>query len=153
VLGVEKTGEILLVTEAGRGARVAVAELSVQGSLTISRRKDDAVTQALNVTADDFVLLITESGYARWIIVEWLPAAAGKASAVSLIARKPLRAALVEQPNQSYWAATSTRLMPFDPHQVPLEEADSKKTDKLFSLKSNEKFQTIFHLVNRDKDD
>lgn len=143
VLGLNSEQEMIAVTAAGRAARARLDTLSVQGSQVISRRKEDRVIGAVVVNPDDSVLLLTQDGYARRVARDWLPEPAGKAQSTSLIARRPVQAVALAQPEAQTWLVTNTRLVPVDVTKIPPDEANSKKSYPLLKLDKGEVVQGI----------
>lgn len=72
-LGAALDQQFVVVTGSGRGWRWPVSQLSVRGTQAINCGKDDRVVAAALAYAEEELLLLTEDGYGRGLLAEWVP--------------------------------------------------------------------------------
>lgn len=142
LFGVRNDDQFLIMTRAARGARWLVRSLDSRGTQVVNCGKDDQVAVALAAKHGDEVVLITEDGYGRCLLAEWLPIPQQpNQKARSLIARRSSLAGASKDPAL---VITTDRILPVLAGGLPL--ADSTKTEKAISLTSDQSVQTLFHL-------
>ena len=138
--GVRSADEFVLFTRMGRGTRWPVRALDISGTQAINCGKEDRVKLALPAIQGEEILLITEDGYGRRLLPEWLPVPERpNRKGRSLIAR---RSDLAGAGEESAWAITNERLTPLASEALPL--ADSTKTAVILATGDGEIVQTLF---------
>ncbi|MFN8474695.1 MAG: Hsp70 family protein [Anaerolineae bacterium] len=136
---------LLLVTGAGRAARMAVGDVSVQGSqvIPVAWDKGERIVGALRVGGQRQVILLTSDGYAKRVVSTALPRVE-KASQSQTIIRRPV-AAVGLPAGETMLALTSRRCLPFHPDDIPLETELTVRSHRLFKLADGE---TVMALVS-----
>jgi len=141
LFGVSEEEEIMVLTRLGRGTRWPVRSLDISGTQVVNCGKEDRVKLALPVQTEEEILLVTEDGYGRRLLPEWLPVPQRpNQKARSLIAR---RSGLAGAGKAAAWVVTSEKMTPISENNLPL--ADSTKTEKAVLLAADETVQTLFN--------
>ena len=144
LFGVSGEEDLLLLTRSGRGTRWPVRALDISGTQVINCGKEDRVRLALPVEAGEEIVLVTEDGYGRRLLPEWLPVPdRPNQKARSLIAR---RSNLAGAGKDRTRAMTTTAILPLPIDTVPL--AHSTKTEQAVHLAADEEVQTLFCLLD-----
>ncbi|MFN2206266.1 MAG: Hsp70 family protein [Candidatus Promineifilaceae bacterium] len=140
LFGASGEEDLLLLTHSGRGTRWPVRALDISGTQVVNCGKEDRVRLALPVRAGEDVVLITEDGYGRRLLPEWLdiPERPNQ-KARSLIARRSDLAGAAKAPT---WAITTETIRPIDFSALPL--SDSTRTAIALSMGAGERLQTLF---------
>lgn len=138
VLGADPAGELVLVTDTGRGLRLPLAELPGRGVLSMNRGANEQITGVALPRPGAELLLVTHSGYARRLPAEAIelpdrPKARGKV----LVSRRAVCGAAPALFGRPVWALTNKQLRPLDPGRVP-SDPDSSKTYPLVTLDPQE---------------
>ena len=133
-LGAEGGEELVLVTDNGRGARFAVADVPGTGMQAFKRKEEEEMVGAVLAWEGDEVLLVTAEGYARR-----LPATAvyapekGNSRGRVLIARRPVRSVVRLGGGAALWAVTAAGLRPVEAKAIPVEP-DTTRSHRLLDL-------------------
>jgi DNA gyrase/topoisomerase IV subunit A len=140
--GAQSGDEFLLVTANGRGLRWSIQALRISGTQVVNCGKDDRVTAAELVQSDSELLLLTEDGYGRRLLAQWIPfPSAPNRKGKSLIARRSPTVAIAKT---GRWAVTKRKLTAIDAAKLPLE--DSTKSRSLFKLLPAETVKGVLSL-------
>ena len=140
LFGVSGEDEILVFTRLGRGARWPVRSLDISGTQVVNCGKEDRVKLALPVQIEEEILLVTEDGYGRRLLPEWVPIPQRpNQKARSLIARRSDLAGVAKAIS---WTVTSEKILAAPENNLPL--ADSTKTEIAVVLAADEKVQVLF---------
>jgi hypothetical protein len=140
LFGASGEEDLLLLTDSGRGTRWPVRALDISGTQAVNCGKEDRLRLALPVRAGEDVFLITEDGYGRRLLPEWLDVPdRPNQKARSLIARRSDLAGAGKAPT---WAITTETVRPIDVDALPL--ADSTRTEIALSIGAGESVQTLF---------
>jgi hypothetical protein len=108
----------------------------------VNSGKEDRVRLALPVEMGEEIVLITDDGYGRRLLPEWLEVPdRPNQKARSLIARRSDLAGAGKLPA---WAVTTESIEPLEAGKLPL--ADSTRTIPAFSLPAGESIQVLFCL-------
>jgi hypothetical chaperone protein len=137
--GAESDNEVVLVTETSRAARYPLQELRGSGTQALKCDRHNRVTGAVLCQPEDELLLITEDGYGRRHLAEWIEIPEKENSkGYNHVARK---SPVVGVTNGPAWAVTNERVVQLDDGRVPLE--NSTKTYPLLKLKPAERILTL----------
>lgn len=128
VLGTTPQQELALVTEGGKGLRIAVNPLRTVGSQAINLVSEKRLMAAVPVTVEMELLLVTAAGQARRLEAGQLPLfeqvnQKGRA----LVSRPQIRIVTPITPGQPLWLLTTHRLVPIDPTSIPLSRSTATK--------------------------
>ncbi len=139
LFGVNGEEDLLLLTKSGRGSRWPVRALDISGTQVVNCGKEDRLRLALPVNSGEEIMLVTEDGYGRRLLPEWLDVPdRPNQKARSLIARRSDLAGAGKAPA---WAITTTRIELVPAQDLP--KADSTRTKAVFRLLSEESIQTL----------
>ena len=130
LFGVKREEDLLLLTRSGRGTRWPVRALDISGTQVVNCGKEDRVRLALPVQNGEEVVLVTEDGYGRRLLPEWLPVPDRPESKSALAYRPPQRPC--RRRERFTWAITAERIMPVAANELPL--ANSTKTEPAVTL-------------------
>lgn len=141
LLGTTPQQELALVTEGGKGLRIAVNPLRTVGSQAINLVSEKRLMAAVPVTAETELLIVTASGQARRLEAGQLPLfeqvnQKGRA----LVSRPQIRVVTPITPGQPLWLLTTHRLVPVDPTTLPLSR--STATKPILKLRPDEEVLT-----------
>ena len=140
LFGASGEEDLLLLTDSGRGTRWPVRALDISGTQAVNCGKEDRLRLALPVRAGEDVFLITEDGYGRRLLPEWLDVPdRPNQKARSLIARRSDLAGAGKAPT---WAITTETVRPIDVDVLPL--SNSTRTEIALSIGAGESVQTLF---------
>lgn len=136
--GVEGQEALLLFTRIGRGLRSQVNSLRGSGSQLMNVAKGDRVETAVLCQPNDPVLLITNDGYGRQLLADWVPQPEKENDkGKSLVARRSDLTVAVPNPEDTpIYLLTSQRLLLLENGRPPLDE--SSKTFPLLKLHKDE---------------
>jgi hypothetical protein len=141
LFGVNEEEEMLLFTRMGRGTRWPVHLLDISGTQVVNCGREDRVKLALPVQTGEEIVLVTEDGYGRRLLPEWVPVPERpNQKARSLIAR---RSDLGGVGKTASWAVTSEKIIATPDNNLPL--TNSTKTEKAFILAAGEIVQALFN--------
>jgi hypothetical chaperone protein len=144
LLGVNGDDEILLLTREGRGTRWPVGSLDISGTQVVNCGKEDRVKLALPLPAGKELFLVTEDGYGRRLLPEWVPVPdRPNQKARSLIAR---RSDLAGAGSSTMWVVSTEEIIPIHDTDLPL--SDSTKTKRVVPLLREARVQTTFSKSN-----
>lgn len=140
ILGVNPDDQVLVVTDTGRAARVAVAHLSVQGGqlVRVSKARGERVAAVVGVSSGkDQVALLTTDGYARRFPANSVPLATEPGGG-QIIVRRPVAGAARVRPGDRVWAVTTQRLVPLDLQRVKPATTPTTKSQPVVTLAEGE---------------
>jgi hypothetical chaperone protein len=141
--GAEGEETLLLFTRSGKGLRSRVGDLRGSGSQLLNVGKGDRVETAVLTQSTAPILLITNDGYGRQLVAEWVPRPEKENDkGKSLIARRSdLMAAVPHPEERSIFLLTTQRLLQMENGRPPLDE--SSKTAPLLKLHEDESVLTV----------
>jgi DNA gyrase/topoisomerase IV subunit A len=144
--GAEGQEELLLFTRGGKGLRGQVDSLRGSGTQLMNVAKGDRVETAVLCQPHDPVLLITNDGYGRQLLANWVPQPEKENDkGKSQVARRSDLAAAVPNPEDTpIHLLTSQRLLLLENGRPPLDE--SSKTFPLLKLNKKEAVLTVLPL-------
>lgn len=144
--GAEGQEELLLFTRGGKGLRSQVGSLRGSGTQLMNVAKGDRVETAVLCQPNDPILLITNDGYGRQLLAEWVPQPEKENDkGKSLVARRSDLIAAVPNPEDNpIHLLTSQRLLLLENGRPPLDE--SSKTFPLLKLNKKEAVHTVLPL-------
>ncbi|MDX1689130.1 MAG: DNA gyrase C-terminal beta-propeller domain-containing protein, partial [Candidatus Promineifilaceae bacterium] len=137
-LGAQGDEELIVVTDSGRGARFAVAEIPGTGTQAFRRKEEEEMAGAVLAVENDELLLVTDEGYGRR-----LPPAAvyapekGNSRGRVVISRRPVKGVTRRRPGAALWAVTTVGLKPLAAEAIPLER-DTTRSHRLITLAAEE---------------
>lgn len=144
-LGAEGDEDLVMVTDNGRGAQFAVAEVPSTGVQAFKRKEEEEMMGAVLTREGDDVLLVTSEGFARR-----LPAAAvyapekGNSRGRVLITRGPVRSVVCLDEGAALWVVTPAGLKPVSTEKIP-PEAETTRSHRLLKLGSDQEIlQTLW---------
>jgi DNA gyrase/topoisomerase IV subunit A len=141
--GAEGEEALLLLTRGGKGLRSQVGSLRGSGTQLMNVAKGDRVETAVLCQPNDPILLITNDGYGRQLLADWVPQPEkdndrGKSQVAR---RSDLIAAIPNPEDTPIHLLTSQRLLLLANGRPPLD--DSSKTFPLLKLHKNETVLTV----------
>jgi len=137
-LGAQGDEELVVVTDNGRAARFALAEIPGTGTQAFKRKDEERIAGAVLVADGDEILLLTDEGYARRLPATDVYAPdKGNSRGRALIARGPVRDVAVLRPDAELWAMTTAGLKQVAAERIPLE-ADTTRSHGLLELAPGE---------------
>ncbi|MCA9902193.1 MAG: Hsp70 family protein, partial [Anaerolineales bacterium] len=141
--GSEGDEELLLFTRGGKGLRTQVNQLRGSGTQLVNVSKGDRVETAVLTQPNTPILLLTNDGYGRQLLVEWIPQPPkdndkGKAQ---IARRSDLIAAVPTPADAPLYLLTSQRLICLENGRPPLD--DSSKTAPLLKLHKDESVLSV----------
>ncbi len=141
--GAEGQEELLLFTRSGKGLHTSVDQLRGSGTQLMNVAKGDRVETAVLCQPKDPILLITNDGYGRQLLADWVPQPEKENDkGKSLIARRSDLIAAVPRPEDTpIYLLTSQRLLLLENGRPPLDE--SSKTSPLLKLQNDETILTV----------
>ncbi|MCA9943365.1 MAG: Hsp70 family protein [Anaerolineales bacterium] len=141
--GSEGQETLLLFTRGGKGLHSQVGSLRGSGTQLMNVAKGDRVETAVLCQPNDPILLLTNDGYGRQLLPEWVPQPEKENDkGKSLVARRSDLVAAVPDPEEtSIYLLTSQRLLLLENGRLPLDE--SSKTFPLLKLHKNETIITV----------
>ncbi len=144
--GAEGQETLLLLTRSGKGLRSQVGSLRGSGTQLMNVAKGDRVETAVLCQPNDPILLITNDGYGRQLLAEWVPQPEKENDkGKSLVARRSDLIAAVSKPEDTpIHLLTSQRLLLLENGRPPLDE--SSKTSPLLKLNKKEAVHTVLPL-------
>lgn len=146
LVGANAGEDFLVITHAGRAARISSEQLPLRDSRLISVPLKGNIIGMLSGQADNEILIATQSGYAKRFNLGVIPYCDDLNSNGSKIMQRsnPVVALKVDS-HKPLWALTNQRILPIDQDSIPLDNAN--KTEHLiFKPKRGEKLITIFNL-------
>lgn len=144
--GVQNDQDYLMVTHAGRVARMKAGEIRLQEIRPISVPLKGSIVGAMAADTTDEILIATRSGYAKRIQVDCIPYIVEMNTNGEKISQRsnPIYADRFH-PQQLYYALTNHRIIEIDPSQIPLLNA-AKTDHKIAKLKKGETLLNLFVL-------
>lgn len=125
--------EVVMVTDAGRGARLPVAQVPLRGFQALNRSNGETITAITLIEPDAELVLVTADGYARRMQAAWVPEPVKQnMKGKVLVSRRPVVgvAPVGEGP---LWLLAGNELIPLDPAVIPGDQ-DTTKTHRLRHL-------------------
>lgn len=146
LVGANKDEDFVAITHAGRAARIPAEKLPLRDNRLISVPMKGNIVGMLSGTADDEILIATQSGYAKRINIGAIPYVTDmNTTGEKIMQRANPVIAMPYKPGQALWALTNQRILPIDADAIPLDNDD--KTDHLIlKTKRGEKLLTLFTL-------
>jgi hypothetical chaperone protein len=143
VAGVQRSEEVAILTEGGRGLRWPLQKLPLIGLQAINLGREDRLNAALVGSVETEAVLLTADGYGRSVRLGDLEIALrANASGKTLIARRSPAVALAAVPeDQQLWVVTSRRVAVVDVGELPASTSTS--TDRLLRLDAEEQMETV----------
>ncbi len=134
---------LLLVTRGGKGLHSQVEQLRGSGTQLMNVAKGDRVETAVLCQPNSSILLITNDGYGRLLLADWVPQPEKENDkGKSLVARRSdLVAAVLNSEDTPIHLLTSQRLLLLENGRPPLDE--SSKTFPLVKLHKDEVIFTV----------
>jgi len=141
--GAEGQEELLLFTRGGKGLHSQLGSLRGSGTQLMNVAKGDRVETAVLCQLHDPILLMTNDGYGRQLLAEWVPQPEkDNDKGKSLVARRSDLIAAVPKPEETViHLLTSQRLLQLENGRPPLDE--SSKTFPLLKLQNDETILTL----------
>ncbi len=141
--GAEGDETLLLLTRSGKGLRSQVGSLRGSGTQLMNVAKGDRVETAVLCQPHDPILLITNDGYGRQLLANWVTQPEKENDkGKSLVARRSDLVAAVPKPEDTLiHLLTSQRLLLLENGRLPLDE--SSKTFPLLNLHNSETILTV----------
>lgn len=142
VAGVQRTDELLILTEGGRGLRWPLQKLPLIGLQAINLGREDRVNAALVGKVETEAVLLTADGYGRRLRLGDLEIASkANAPGKALIARRSSAVALAAVPeDEQLWLVTSRGVTAADVSDLSVSTSTS--TDRLLRLDGDERVET-----------
>ncbi|MCB9450285.1 MAG: Hsp70 family protein [Anaerolineaceae bacterium] len=141
LLGVNGTGDgdIIAISHAGRGVRVAARNLSPLEARLFQLPPASDLIGAFYLDEPGEILIATTAGYMQRVLSSDIPHLPLNTTGEKLIARSNPAAAIRLQPGRPVWALTNRRLIPVDPTAVPLLPPAATGTFKAFRPQRGDK--------------
>lgn len=144
LVGAKSDQDYVLVTHAGRVARIRVGDMPMLESRPLAVPMKGRIIGAMAMNGDDEILIATRSGYAKRIQVSTIPYLNDMNTNGEKLSQRsnPIYASRFDA-QQSLYGLTNRRIFEIDATQIPLVNID-KTEHKLLKLKKGENLITIF---------
>lgn len=145
LVGAGADADYVVLTHAGRGARVRVDDLPLRETRLVSVPLKGNMIGAVTGTSDEELIVATASGYAKRVRIGSIPYVTEmNTNGEKVVQRGNPVCALGYQPERELFALTNQRIVAVDGSAIPLLNLD--KTDfTLVRTKKGEKLITLFY--------
>lgn len=145
LLPVGTEGEVILMSQAGRGLRLPITDLSRIEARLMSVPMRGGGLSALYLPQPAELLCITASGYAKRLASEAIPPTTEmNTSGHKLVQRTNPLPPLIYQPECPLWLVTNQRLIRFDAPEIPRRDLD-RSDDQLLRTRRGERLIGAFY--------
>jgi hypothetical chaperone protein len=144
-LGARGDEQLVIATRSGRAGRLSVRMVRTSGFQALNCGDEDRVTGAALARPEDELLLVNSDGYARRLLVDWIPLSTkANVKGKSLVARRSDTVVAARATEGTpLWLMSSKAIKRIDAKKVPL--TDSTKTQRLLRL---EKLESVWAQVD-----